>query len=120
MAGYGRALRRACPRCGHAPIFRSFFELEAECPSCGLLFEREPGYWVGAMIINTAAISFLFLASLGLGIWLTWPNVPWGVLLVVVVALNLVFPVLFHPYSRTLWVALDLSFREASGEAGDG
>ena len=81
MPGYGRALRRACPRCGHAPVFRSFYDLTDRCAGCDLRFEREPGYWIGAMIINTALISFLFLASMGLGMWLFWPDVPWGWLL---------------------------------------
>jgi hypothetical protein len=30
------------------------------CPSCGLAFEREPGYWVGAVIINTIVIFATF------------------------------------------------------------
>jgi uncharacterized protein (DUF983 family) len=116
MPGYGRALRRACPRCGHSPVFSSFYDLTDRCAGCDLLFEREPGYWIGAMIINTALISFLFLASMGLGMWLFWPDVPWGWLLGGVITLNAVIPVVFYPLSKTLWVALDLSFQEAAGE----
>ncbi len=68
------------------------------------------------MVINTALISFLFLASMGLGIWLLWPDVPWGWLLAGVLTLNLVVPVVFHPLSKTLWLAVDLSFRGVSGD----
>ncbi len=112
MAGYGRALRRACPRCGHAPIFRTFFDLEPGCPSCDLVFERESGYWVGAMIINTAVISFVLLATLVLVVWLTWPEVPWGWLMAGVIVLSIAVPVGFHPFSKTLWMALDLRVTE--------
>ncbi len=117
MPGYGRALRRACPRCGHSPIFRTFFDLDEQCSSCELLFEREQGYWLGAMILNTAFISLLFLASLGLGIWLLWPDVPWNRLLVGVMLLNLIVPIAFYPLSKTLWLAIDLSLRSSGRDA---
>jgi uncharacterized protein (DUF983 family) len=116
MPGYGRALRRACPRCGHSPIFRTFFDLVERCGSCGLLFEREPGYWLGAMILNTAFISVLFLATLGLGISIFWPDVPWDWLMVGVILLTIIIPILFYPLSKTLWLAIDLTFRTSAGD----
>jgi hypothetical protein len=97
-------------------VFSSFYELEERCPGCELHFEREQGYWIGAMIINTAVISFLFLASMGLGMWAFWPDVPWSWLLGGVIALNTIVPIVFYPLSKTLWVAIDLSFQEAAGE----
>ena len=30
------------------------------CPACGYLFEKEDGYWVTAMIINTAVTEAVF------------------------------------------------------------
>ncbi|MBI2555767.1 MAG: hypothetical protein HYV92_15375 [Candidatus Rokubacteria bacterium] len=53
-----RGIRLRCPRCGHAPIFRGWFVLLARCPLCGLAFEREPGYFVGAMYVNYAATRY--------------------------------------------------------------
>ena len=44
---------------------------------------------------------------------LTWPDVPWTTVLIVTMAVNLVFPVLFYPWARMLWVALDMAFRPA-------
>ena len=55
------------------------------CPACGFVFEREPGYWVGAMIINTI-MSFGSLLIVFVGGWIvSWPDVPWTALLVVTV-----------------------------------
>ncbi len=31
--------------------------MTGECPRCGLKFEREEGYWLGAIIINTLNIT---------------------------------------------------------------
>ncbi len=80
------------------------------CSRCGIEFEREDGYWVGAMVINTTVTFATFLVVFGGAILLTWPEVPWlGVLLVTIVA-NLMIPVWFYPISKTLWNALELSW----------
>ena len=53
MLGYG--LRLKCPRCGVGPLFLKPFRMYEECPNCALKFEREQGYFIGAMYINYAA-----------------------------------------------------------------
>ncbi len=78
------------------------------CPGCGLRFEREEGYWVGAMIVNIAVAELSFLTVLVGGIALTWPDVPWGLLTVVAVGVNAVVPIAFYPHSKTIWMALDV------------
>jgi hypothetical protein len=83
----------------------------ATCPNCGLRFEREQGYWVGAITIDTA-VTFGVFGLLVIGIVsATWPEVPWTALLVTALVVNGVFPILFYPYARLLWVALDLRVR---------
>lgn len=106
----GRGLRRHCPRCGSEGIFRSFFELHERCPSCGLKFERESGYFVGAMIIITTITFGLFIVLLVGGILITWPDVPWNWLLGITIGANLLVPILFYPLAKTLWMALELSW----------
>jgi len=81
------------------------------CPQCGLRFEREEGYWTGAVAINLIATEGLFIVLLVLGIVATWPDVPWTTLLVGLVAVNIVMPIVFQPFSRTLWVAIERSAR---------
>lgn len=106
----GRGARKRCPRCAGGGIFRSFGELQDRCPTCGLRFEREPGYWVGSMIINTIVTFGLLLAVLVGGMVLLWPDVPWTPLFVATVAVATVTPILFHPISRTLWMAIEMSY----------
>src|SRR3989442_15048273 len=47
-----RALRLRCPRCGETPLFRGWFAMAPECRFCGLRYERDQGYFVGAIYIN--------------------------------------------------------------------
>lgn len=84
--------------------------MSEHCSQCGLKFEREPGYWVGAVIINTAVIFGTFLFMFGGLVLVTWPDVPWVVVLVVTLAANALIPVIFYPVSKTLWLAIELSW----------
>lgn len=104
-----RALRRQCPRCG-ALAFDSYFELKQHCNSCGLVFEREPGYWAGALIVNTTVIFATFLVTFGVGILITWPDVPWTGFLITLLLVNGLVPVLFYPQSKTVWSAMELGW----------
>jgi hypothetical protein len=63
------------------------------------------GYWLGSMVINLAVTQVLLLSTLVVLLIVTWPDVPWTAALVVVVAIAVIVPVAFHPFSRMLWVA---------------
>lgn len=84
--------------------------MHEHCEKCGLRFEREPGYWVGAMIINTVVIFSTFLVVFGALVLATWPDVPWATVLVVTLVANAAIPILFYPMSKTVWLALELSW----------
>ena len=104
-----RGLRRSCPRCGE-PAYLGWFEMKEFCDSCGLRFEREPGYWVGAVIINTTVIFATFLVVFGGMVLVTYPDVPWGLVLGVTAIANVAIPIFFYPISRTLWAGMELSW----------
>ncbi len=103
-----RALLRRCPICGGRKIFTTYFRLAERCPTCGYPFEREEGYWVGALIVNITVaetwFAILFIATL----LLTLPDVAWQPLLIVALVTNGILPIVFYPFSKTLWMALDL------------
>ncbi len=107
-----RALRLRCPNCGGGPIFRSWFRMCLHCPVCHLALERgEEGYQVGSYMFNIIAAELIFAAIFIGGLWLTWPSPPWDMLLYGGVALMVVVPFLFFPFSKTLFLAFDLVFR---------
>lgn len=109
-----RASIKHCPRCGSGGLFAGWLAMAATCPRCGITFERDPGYWLGAMIINTAVTIGVFLAVFSGAAFATWPDVPWSSILIATMILNVVVPVTFYPWSKTLFVALDLSVRPYS------
>jgi uncharacterized protein (DUF983 family) len=105
-----RGLLRKCPRCGEGKLFTHWFGMVADCPHCHLHFEKEPGYWVGAVAINTTVVGGLFTILLVVFSALTVPDIPWVTLLLLEIPIMALGPILFYPYSKTLWVALDRAF----------
>jgi ABC-2 type transport system ATP-binding protein len=82
--------------------------MRPECPTCGLKFEREPGYFLGAIYINYAAtvgcmLAGFFALDYFLNLSLTYQIIVWS-------SFGLVFPMLFYRYSKSLWLCLDYLF----------
>jgi uncharacterized protein (DUF983 family) len=105
-----RGLTGRCPRCGSGGLFRSWTALVECCPRCGLSFEHEEGYWVGAMTVNVMVALVLGAVGLGLAVVLTWPDIPTVPIVAAGVVAMILVPVLFYPLSKTVWVTLDLAF----------
>ncbi|MBZ5648654.1 MAG: DUF983 domain-containing protein [Acidobacteriia bacterium] len=98
-----------CPRCRLGPIFQGsmlwFTPMHERCPVCGLKYEREQGYFLGAMYMSYAMAVPLLAAFLALFWWLT----DWGwnaILLSSALALVPFAPVLTL-FARVLWIHLD-------------
>jgi uncharacterized protein (DUF983 family) len=116
-----RALALQCPRCGSRGLLRSWLKMNEQCPRCGLALERgeRSDFWIGAYVFN-----LVFGEVVAIGIPIIWmiasaPNQPWTQIEVVAIVLCVTLPFLFFPFSRTLWLAWDLSFRPLEpGDAG--
>lgn len=105
----GRALARRCPYCGGSGIFKGWFGLRECCPTCGVSFDREEGYFLGAYAVNLIVAEILALAlALGLifGTGLRRADLLWQE--AIAIGLAVALPLLFFPFSRTIWIALDL------------
>ncbi len=90
------------------------------CPRCGLRFEREEGYWTGALAMNFVLTGGLFTVVFVAVVAATAPHIPVGTLLAVVVPVTVLGPVLGYPISKTLWVAVDRVFLERLNRAASG
>ena len=81
--------------------------MNRQCPVCGIAFEREPGYFLGAMYFSYAmavvAVTPVVLAGLACGWSYPVTGAVSGGLLVVLA------PWLFR-YSRILWMYMDQYF----------
>jgi len=102
----GRALRRRCPQCGGKGIFRNWFSLRDSCPRCGYAFDREEGYFLGGYALNLIFAEFIGLAIV---IYiLVSTDLSLLAQELIAVGTMIAIPIILFPYSRTLWMALDL------------
>ena len=119
MKGLFRAMLAHCPHCGEKRIWQSFGETVANCPTCGYRYEREEGYWVGAMIVSIGAVMITFMAVFVGGMLITWPDVPWNTLLILTASLMVLMPIVFYRQTKTIWVWLDLKVHPYEGDERD-
>jgi uncharacterized protein (DUF983 family) len=102
-----RGATRRCPRCGGGDLFESWFRIRTRCPRCGLRLEREDGGFLGAMTVNYIVTAVVFLVVMVVWLVLDLPDVQVLRLTVAAIGVTLVFPLLFWPFSKTIWAAVD-------------
>jgi len=108
---FARALLRRCPRCGGKAWFRGWFAKSDRCRTCGYRYEREPGFLLGAVTINTIVTFGLLGAVLLVGSILSYPDIAVVPILIATGIVAVVVPVVFYPFSYTIWAAIDLTMR---------
>ena len=67
-------------------------------------------------MFNIIASELIFAAVFLVVLLSTWPSPPWQLLQYGGIALMVLAPVLFYPFSKTLFLAFDLLFRPATPE----
>jgi uncharacterized protein (DUF983 family) len=100
-----RSLKLQCPVCGRASIVKRPFNLKHRCDSCGVIFKREEGFFVGAIMANVVATEIIIVAIYLACITLT--NLNQGVVLTILFVLGISFPLAFYHHAWALWLALD-------------
>ena len=109
LGDLGRILHRSfqlrCPRCGQGKLFQKYFRMFSHCMTCDLKFERESGYFVGAMYLNYGAT--VLIAFPGYFLFEVFTAVPFLLNLSVWALFSGIFPVLFYRYSKSLWLNFD-------------
>jgi hypothetical protein len=83
------------------------------CPGCGHHFEREEGFFLGAYAINLGITEGLVLLAIIPSILLAAndPDTSIVPILAAAVVAAVVAPLVFYPFSRTIWAAVDLLLR---------
>jgi uncharacterized protein (DUF983 family) len=103
-------LHQRCPRCRsgkifHHSVFLGFPKMFQRCSVCNLRFEREEGYFLGAMYISyglgllviTLIAALLWAVT---GWWITKDTI-WAVVLFLPLAPSITL------FARVLWIYLD-------------
>ena len=103
-------LHQLCPRCRSGnifrySIFRGFPDMNECCPACALKFEREQGYFLGAMYISYG----LALVTITMFATLLWLLTRWSLEKNVVGGLVLFVPLTptISRFSRIVWMYFD-------------
>lgn len=109
-----RGLVKHCPLCGSGKLFAGWFRMKERCPGCGYLFEREEGFFLGAYVINLViAQGAVIVLAVVPAIVLLARNPDTSIVPMVVagVAGAILAPLVFYPFSKTIWTAFDLILR---------
>ncbi|MFM1851406.1 MAG: hypothetical protein RIS54_1090 [Verrucomicrobiota bacterium] len=99
-----RGLANRCPNCGNRTLFRegTLFEVNAECPACGLKLERDEGFFLGSLSLNYGVTLVVFLLPVML---LAFAGVIGATTAIVLAGVGAIgFPVLFYRSSRSWWL----------------
>jgi ribosomal protein S27AE len=101
----GRALRLRCPRCGEGILFLGWFHMRSRCDWCGLIYEREPGFFLGSIYVNYGLTAMLTTVAY-VGLIAVDAGSPEGILWLLA-AFCVLFPAWFFRYARSLWLGFD-------------
>ena len=103
-----RGLLLHCPVCGKGKLFKGFFKMNERCEFCGLVYEREEGYFSSAMAINLV-VSELLITMIVLP--LAWnQQIPMLPILLCGAPLPFLLPILLYRHSRSFWLSMNYYF----------
>ena len=88
-----------------------------KCPVCGWRYEREEGYWTGAIAINLVITELLIaLVAVPLAISLASSGQPITLLIIVGLPMPFILPFLFFRHSKSLWMSVDFMLHPVDPE----
>jgi uncharacterized protein (DUF983 family) len=100
-----RGLRQRCPVCGKGKIFQGFFKTYERCPVCNFTFEREPGYYTGAIAINLVVTELVIVAVAVPLAASQAVSIP--VMILLGATLPVLLPLLCFRPAKGLWISFD-------------
>jgi len=113
LSTFNDILHHRCPRCRvgrifHLAIFLGVPKMYERCSVCPLRYEREPGYFLGAMYISYA----LALPVVAFIAGFLWAVTSWWITKATVWAVFLFLPLVptITFLARVLWIYLDQTF----------
>ncbi|MCB0431369.1 MAG: DUF983 domain-containing protein [Flavobacteriales bacterium] len=109
-----------CPQCGKGPfwahanpyinLFKFGGKIYDRCSACGIKYERDPGFWFGAMLISYALNVGQFIILWGFYAMVLPEGRPvWHLILAIIGTSILFFPVVYY-LSRPIWIRFFIKF----------
>lgn len=100
-----RGLRQRCPVCGKGKIFQGFIKTYEHCPVCGFTYEREPGYYTGAIAANLI-LTELVLTAVAVPVAASQAvSIP--VMIALGATLPILLPLLCYRPTKSIWMSFD-------------
>lgn len=95
-----------CPMCHTGRIFRGPMDMNAQCPRCRYVFEREPGYFLGSLVIGYA-FAIVGVSVLALAVRVLLPALDWEWCFFAGFGLYIPLTPSAFRLSRTIWMYFD-------------
>lgn len=100
-----RCLKLRCPACGQGSVIGKPFNIRAHCIACKVIFKREEGFFVGAIMANVVATEVFILLVFFFCLIFTHLNEQTTLIVLFVIGIS--FPLAFYHHSWSLWLGLD-------------
>jgi ribosomal protein S27AE len=99
-----RGVSNRCPNCGGHTLFKkgTFFELNKECPRCGLKLDHDEGFFLGSMSLNYGVTIVCFLGPVLYAAYKGWIGAT--AVIVLAGAGAVIVPALLYRSSRSWWL----------------
>lgn len=95
-------------------MFFRWIHSYSHCTRCGFRYDRgEVDYYIGAYTLNLIFAELIVVAAMVVVIVIRWPDVPWETMPWALTVFAILGPLLMYPFSKSLWLAIDLLFRPA-------
>lgn len=105
-----------CPRCQEGPFFvanpyniRRAGDLHDHCPKCGLKYEKEIGFYYGAMYVSYALGVALFVAC-WVSFNLFFPHASTALQITLITCISLLAGPYFYALSKIIWANLFFNY----------
>jgi uncharacterized protein (DUF983 family) len=117
-------LNNKCPRCNQGDVFatkslftyRNFAKMNSHCSVCGEDFQREVGFYYGAMYVSYALTVAYMVGMTIVFVWLTgWFSIP-GFFYFLFPSMLLLFP-FFYRLSRLIWLNMFVKYQDETNKS---
>lgn len=112
--------KNKCPKCNKGKVFstnnaynlRQFDKMEKMCSCCGEKYEKEPGYFYGAMYVSYGLMVGWFVVTWAIDSFIIHSQT-WQYLTFLITTIILIMPLTFRT-SRLLWLNLFVKYDAAA------
>jgi uncharacterized protein (DUF983 family) len=109
-------LAMKCPRCHEGDMFetknpyKKMSAINKTCPHCGLRYEREMGFFFGAMYVSYMLNIALFVTCIVAYFVLLDQYIEGWLLMTIYVSLTVILIPVYYRLSRTIWINFFISY----------